>query len=240
MTMRQWSIVAVLVFLNAFIFAILFMFLRQVYLTPQEVAVATPTPTRTPTFTPLSTYTPTPLLTPSPTNTRVVPPTTPTPTFTPTFTPAPPTPTSPPPTATPVPPTPTITPTFTPTATPTPSLDYRGGRGPDYQPNCGLTFLEGTIWTTDGNVVGKGVRVKVWNPWGWEVIETTGKDPAKATGAYTVIFDNKPKEGSWFVAVVDSTGNPISPTVAFETTSAPCAPGTDGKQWVIVDFVRNL
>jgi hypothetical protein len=112
-------------------------------------------------------------------------------------------------------------------------------RGPDYQSNCGLTFLEGTIWNADSTVAAKGVRVKVWNPWGWETVETTGKDPSKATGYYSVIFDSKPKEGSWFVAVVDSAGNLISPTVAFETTAGPCASGSGGKQWVIVDFQRN-
>lgn len=48
MTMRQWSVVAILFFLNAFIFTILFLLLRQVYLTPPEVAVRTPTPARMP------------------------------------------------------------------------------------------------------------------------------------------------------------------------------------------------
>ncbi|MFQ5886392.1 MAG: hypothetical protein ACE5II_04060 [Anaerolineae bacterium] len=239
MTKRQWSIVAVLFFLNAFIFVTLFLLLRQVFLTPPEVAVATSTPTKTPIFTPLPTDTPISPLTPTPTNTLVVPTATPRPTVTPTFTPAPPTPTSLPPTATPVPSTPTNTPTFTPIPTPTLSFDYRVGRGPDYKPNCGYTFLEGTIWNADSTVAAKGIRVKVWNPWGWEVIETTGKDPAKATGAYTVVFDNKPKAGSWFVAVVDGASNLISPTVAFETTAAPCAPESEGKQWVTVDFQRN-
>jgi len=140
MTKRQWSIVAILFFLNAFIFVTLFLLLRQVYLTPPEVAVDTPTPTKTPTFTPLPTDTPTPLLTPTPTNTQVVPPATPTFTPappTPTFTPAPPTPT-PPPTATPVPPTPTNTPTFTPVPY---EFMYEEG-SMQAAPNCGTVYLE--------------------------------------------------------------------------------------------------
>lgn len=133
-----------------------------------------------------------------------------------------------------MPPTPTNTPK------PTPSLDYRVGRGPDYLPNCGYTFLEGIIWNADGTVAAKGILVKVWNPWGWEIVETTGRHPDKATGAYIVIFDDKPKEGSWFVAVVDGAGNLISPTVAFETNEVDCQPTGSGKQWVRVDFVRNF
>lgn len=164
MTTRQWSIVAVLVFLNAFIFAILFMFLRQVYLTPPEVAVVTPTPTRTPTFTPLSTYTPTPILTPSPTNTRVVPTATTRPTSTPTFTPAPPTPTftpvlptpTSPPTATPVPPTPTNTPTFTPIPY---EFMYQQG-SMQMAPNCGTVYIEGMILDQAGAAM-NGVTVRM-------------------------------------------------------------------------------
>lgn len=235
MTTRQWSIVAVLVFLNAFIFAILFMFLRQVYLTPQEVAVATPTPTRTPTFTPLSTYTPTPLLTPSPTNTRVVPPTTPTPTFTPTFTPAPPTPTSPPPTATPVPPTPTNTPTFTPTPTPTPAWEYHTANVGCY--HSGDTFIEGTVWESGAPKNGVTVRLS-WAPDGPGASDyVTGTDPARP--GYYLHPRTKGETGTYYVWVVDATGKRISDIGMIQFNNE--GPDSPTACWRgVVDFVRNL
>ncbi len=232
MTIRQWSIVAILVFLNAFIFFTLAMLIRQVYMTPPEVAVATPTPTRTPTFTPLPTDTPTPLLTPTPTSTRVVPPATPTPTFTPTFTPAPPTPTSPPPTATPVPPTPTPR---APTATPTPAYDYHTANVGCY--HSGDTFIEGTVW--EGGAPKNGVTVRLsWAPDGPAAADyVTGTDPGRS--GYYLHPRTKGETGTYYVWVVDASGKRISDIgmIHFNTEGADsptaCWRG-------VVDFVRNL
>lgn len=252
MTMRQWSIVAILVFLNAFIFTILFILLRQVYLTPPEVAVATPTPIRTPAFTPLPTDTPTPLITPTPTNTRVVLPATPTPTFTPTFTPvpptptftpAPPTPTSPPPTATPVPPTPTNTPTFTPTPTatptPTPTLPYSLYETIRYENNCGHTWLDGTVWDASG-APQPNVRVRAWTYGNLLADKVTGYNPTSA-GYYEFILDAVPpgpREVMVEVAIVDENGNLLSPKISAQTTATDCD-NPNGRQRVIIDFIEN-
>lgn len=245
MTRRQWGIAAILFFLNAFIFTILFMLLRQVYLAPPEVAVATPTPTGTPTFAPLPTYTPTPPLTPTPTNTRVVPPTTPTPTFTPTFTPAPPTPTSPPtatpmpPTATPVPATPTNTPTFTPTPTPTPTLPYSLSGTIRYENNCGHTWLDGTVWDASG-APKPNVRVRAWTYGNPLADKVTGYHPQSA-GYYEFILDTVPpgpREVMVEVAIVDANGNLLSPKVAAQTTATDCD-NPNGRQHVIIDFIEN-
>jgi len=238
MSVRQWSIVAILFFLNAFIFTILFMFLRQIYFAPPEVAVATPAPTKTPTFTPLPTYTPTLLLTPSPTNTRVVLPTTPTPTFTPTFTPVPPTPTptSPPPTATPVPLPPTPTPTFSPTPTPTPAFDYYTANV--HCKHSGNTFIEGTIWVDSTTKNGVKVRLS-WAPDGPAVAPdyVSGTDPSKP-GRYTHILTTG-QTGIFYVWVVDDSGTRISDigSITFNT-EGPDSP--TACWWGVVDFVRSF
>lgn len=235
MTMRQWSIVAILFFINAFIFTILFMLLRQVYLTP-EVAVVTPAPTGTPAFTPLPTDTPIPLLTPTPTNTRVVPPASPTPTFTPTFTPAPPTPTSPPPTATPVPATPTPTPTFTPTPTPTPAWEYRTANVGCY--HSGDKFIEGTVW--EGGAPKNGVMVRLsWAPDAAGAADfVTGTFPTRS--GYYLHPRPKGETGTFYVWVVNATtGERLSDIGMIQFNNE--GPNSPTACWRgVVDFVRNL
>jgi tetratricopeptide (TPR) repeat protein len=151
------------------------------------------------------------------------------PMLTPTATPRPPTPT---PTRRPATPTPKAP---TPTATPSYrySLAYR-----QYFPNCGYTFLEGTVWSAGGAPTG-GVHVKVWTE-GWEVTRVTPTDPAKSDGYYDVIFSVQgPRAGNWFVAVVDANGNPLSEAVPFDTNTVDCKPNGTGHQWVIIDFKAN-
>jgi len=232
MTKRQWSVVAILFFLNAFLFTILFLLFRQAYLTPPEVAVATPAPTQTPAFTPFPTDTPTPLLTPTPTNTRVVPPATPTPTFTPTFTPAPPTPTSPPPTATPVPPTPTPLP---PTPTPTPAWDYHTANVGCY--HSGDTFIEGTVWESGAPKNGVTVRLS-WAPDAPGAADyVTGTDPTRP--GYYVHIRPKGDTGTYYVWVVDATGQRISEIGMIQfNTEGPDSPTACWRG--VVDFVRNF
>ncbi len=241
MTKRQRNIVAIFVLLNAFTFAILFMLLWQVYFTPPEVAVATPTPTRTPTFpsgyftyTPLPTNTPTPLLTPTPTSTRVVPPATPTPTLTPTLTPVPPTPTSPPtPTRRP----PTATPTFTPTLTPTPLWPYKA-HGPSYEPSCVNTWIEGRVLDRDGITGLDGVLVKLWTKEYIFPLFPSGRSSYDPRGFYEILIGvGVARPGTWWVALVDAGGALISDVIMFQTTADCDWP--DGKQKVIVDFVRQ-
>lgn len=238
MTRRQWGIVAILFFLNAFVLTILFMFLRQVYLAPPEVAVVPPTPTGTPTFAPLPTYTPTPPLAPTPTNTRVVPPATPTPTFTPTFTPAPPTPTftpAPLPTATPVPPTPTNTPTFTPTPTPTPAYEYHTANVGCY--HSGNTFIEGTVY--EGANPKNGVTVRLsWAPDGPAAGDyVTGTNPDRP-GMY-FHFLSTGQTGTYYVWVVDAAGKRISDIGMIQFNNE--GPDSPTACWRgVVNFVRNL
>ena len=203
-----------------------------------QAPTPTPTPTRTlmPTFTPIPTDTPTPVATDTPTPTAT-PTDTPIPTPTPTFPPTA-TPTPGPPTATPTPRPPTATPTpSVPTATATPALKYEGV-APYYQPNCGQTFLEGTVYNADNTIAAKGIKVRMWTS-GYENIEVTGKDTTKASGYYWQgIWPYGPREGDWFVAIVDEAGNLLSDTVSFHTDGSyeNCDPGESGRQWVVVNF----
>jgi tetratricopeptide (TPR) repeat protein len=146
-----------------------------------------------------------------------------------------PTPRPPAPTATHRPATPTAAP---PTATATTSYQY-SMLYTEYLPNCGLTFIEGTVWNHDGATQRAGARVKVWTT-GWEVTRVTPTDPGKGSGYYDAILSVQgPREGTWYVAVVDANGNPLSETVTATTNTVDCGPNGTGKQWVIIDFRAN-
>jgi hypothetical protein len=246
MKLRHLLILGILLFMNGFVCTVLFLMVSR------EMARPVPTPTEVltvpPTVQPTSTPARTPTTVPTPTNTRVPPPTyTPvvmpsTPTATATA--APPTPTSAPQTvtatATAIPATATPTAT-TPAASPTPtasphqySMLYI-----EYQPNCGITFIEGTVWGPGGTTQRRDARVKVWTA-GWEITRVTPTDEAKGDGYYDVTLGAQgPRAGSWFVAVVDASGNPLSEVVPFDTDTVDCEPTGAGHQWVIVDFLAN-
>lgn len=113
---------------------------------------------------------------------------------------------------------------------------------PLYLPNCALTQIRGTIMTETGNPL-NGVTVRVW----W-----AGADPdeiySQPSGTYTnkpdgyweVILAFTPKAGNWHVAVVDrDTGTAFSEMITVNTDVGPCQPGSEGKQVVLVDFVRH-
>jgi hypothetical protein len=83
-----------------------------------------------------------------------------------------------------------------------------------------------------------GVKVKVWTS-GWEVIRETPTDPGRP-GYYDVILaPGGPREGAWFVAVVDDSGNLISEVVEVQTDLEDCTPSGNGRQWITVDFKHN-
>lgn len=110
----------------------------------------------------------------------------------------------------------------------------------EYWPNCGYTFIEGTVWNPDGVTQRSGVHVKVWAG-GWEgVIRVTPTDSGKGPGYYDVIFsDTGPREGNWFAAVVGANGSLLSEIVPFDTNTIDCEPHGTGHQWVILDFRAN-
>lgn len=135
--------------------------------------------------------------------------------------------------------TPTVTNTPAPTGTPNP---YKfGAEQPFYLPNCGVTMVRGTVKTQTGQPL-NGVTVRVW----WDgagpeqaYSRPSGTDPTKPNGYWDVVLDSGPKVGKWYVTVVDrDTGAALSETTTVNTDVGPCQPGGDGKQVVIVDFVR--
>jgi hypothetical protein len=207
------------------------------FIVPAPKVTPTPTKTPRPSFTSTPAHTPTPVETPTPTATDT-PTEIPTPavTDTPTFTPVPPTPTRRPPTATATrrPRTPTPRP---PTATPTPRYQY-SLRSKDCRPDT-ETALEGTIWDSDLTQQVAGVYLKVCIAGEWWCDErgwATPYYPGQSDGEYLVHLWDAPKEGSWFVQVVDANGNALSEAVFFETTLSS-APGDC--QWVTIDFKKN-
>ncbi|MBI4300078.1 MAG: LysM peptidoglycan-binding domain-containing protein [Chloroflexi bacterium] len=155
-----------------------------------------------------------------------------------------PTATSAPATATPTPtaaaPTPTATPTLPPTPTssptPTPSPYLFRQDSITTEPNCGLTAIGGTLLDAQGNGVA-GYRVvagdDIWKEWS----HTT--DPTGGDGKYGVILDIKPKAGRWYVYIIDSGGNQVSPRLLIETTDTDCAPTGAGRQNMKVNFRKS-
>lgn len=156
---------------------------------------------------------------------------------TPAATPAPatatPTPTAaaPTPTATPTPPS---TPTPSPTSTPFPYAFRQDSI--TTEPNCGLTAIGGTLLDAQGaGVAGYRVVVGYDAEGAWS--HTT--DPTGGDGKYGVILDNKPKPGRWYVYIIDSGGNQVSPRLLIETTDTDCAPTGAGRQNMKVNFRKS-
>jgi len=144
----------------------------------------------------------------------------------------PPTPTAPPrpPTNTPRPTTPPQ-----PTNTPAPTYYYRSANI-SCQPNCGITYIQGTVYEGQNRVNGVIVRLS-WQPDGQTVADyVTGTDPNKP-GMYTFILEpSKTREGTWYVWVVDSSGKRISQIGNINTT-ANCE-GAGACQQGVIDFAH--
>lgn len=232
MKLRYLLILGLLVFLNGFVFTVLFLMVSR------EAARPAPTPTETltesptmrPTFTPTPipptpTNTPQPTATgrpePTPTNTLVVAPVTPTHTNTPapaTHTAAPPTATftaepaaetaTPTPTASVSEPTSTSTPTMTPTAEG--DWDFRYVQGSVIaQPNCGTVYLKGKITGVGGEPVnGRTVRLR----WADNVayrISGEGEN-AGEWGFAPLAPEHYHSPFTFLVDIVDSEANPVA------------------------------
>jgi hypothetical protein len=238
MKLRHIVVLGLLVFLNGFIFTVLFLMFTQERThraaTPTEVA--TVEPTAEPTFTSTATHTPAEALPPTntpeptPTSTLVVPPSTatftntpvpPTPTPLPataTSTPGPPTPTSPPPS-----PTPTI-PTATPT-TPPVSYDFMYVQGSMIQnPNCGTVYMQGKITGVGGEPVnGRTVRLRFA---GNEAYKESGVGEDPGAWGFAPLAPNMYYSPFLFqIDIVESQANPVpqSDTVDIHYTSCDVA-----------------
>jgi len=190
----------------------------------------TDTPTITPTGTRIATWTPTPTDTPT---------ITPTPTWTPTGTPVP--TDTPIPTATPTPTdTPTLIPSPTPLPTATPVPAYRQRGASRYHPSCVMTKVFGYVYDDFGDPVA-GMFVKLWNDWGYTapLAQTDGPAGANGEGYYEIYLDSKPKEGIWYLALVDPVdGHFISTVVKVKTTDGECNADSTGRQVVEVNWVK--
>lgn len=142
----------------------------------------------TPTLTPSPTFSPTPSPSPIPSPTPIFIPS-PSPTFTPT---------------------PHLIPTPTPTPVPylfTLSSPVR----PAVERGCFIGSIFGFIRDPAGNPLA-GVRVKVFNPWGYEAVTVSKSGPDQ--GYYDVILSTEPS--IWYVVVIDEKGRELSPRVTVE------------------------
>jgi hypothetical protein len=101
--------------------------------------------------------------------------------------------------------------------------------------------LEGTVWDIDPADQVKGVLLKVCVAGEfWCATVQTGRDANKGDGYYSAILGSEgPREGTWWVAVVDAQGRALSQAVLFETDTGDCDPDGVGRQTVIIDFHRN-
>lgn len=109
----------------------------------------------------------------------------------------PPTPTSPPPTNTPIPP--------PPTPTPVPQYQYTI-RNVFGQVNEAITQIRGDIRDVNGNPV-NGIRVRVRSGSFCTVSYPSGPAGGYPPGGYDVLLDNRAKDGSWQVAIVNGPVN---------------------------------
>lgn len=229
MKLRYLLILGILVFLNGFVFTVLFLMASREMARPMPTPTEIPSrePTVQPTFTstpvgPTPTNTPEPTFTstlePIATNTLVVAPQTPTHTNTPvppSSTPLPPTPTVPPPTVTPT--TPGTEPTSTSTPTPTPSPTAEGDWDFIYvegsviaQPNCGSVYLHGKITGVGGEPVdGRTVRLRWWDNVALNLSGSPGGNNPGAWGFSPLSQEQVHSYQPFIIDIVASEANPV-------------------------------
>ena len=247
MKLKHVLIMAILVFLNGFIFTVLVLMLSRELAHPAATptTMATLGPTLQPTFTstpagpaPTSTLGPTSTSVPEPTatNTLVVspptatqssappPPTATTAPATPTYTPGGPTATSPPATATPTtrPPSPTPQPSATPT---TPfSYEFKYAGGMQSAANCGSVYFKGKITGVGGEGVnGRTVRLRFA---GNEFFKVSGEGENPGEWGFTPLApENFHAPFTFLIDIVASQANPTpqSDTVTINFTDCNVA-----------------
>lgn len=236
MKLRYLLILGILVFLNGFVFTVLFLMgsreMASPVPTPTEILAGEPTVQPTFTSTPVA---PTPTNTPEPTSTGALEPTTTSTlvvapqTPTQTNTPAPPGSTPLPPTATPsqgaptatVPP-PTVTPTTPaaePTSTPPPTATPTVEGAWDFsyvegsviaQPNCGSVYLHGKITGVGGEPVdGRTVRLRWWNNVAFNLSGSPGGNNPGAWGFSPLSQEQFHSYQPFIIDIVESQANPV-------------------------------
>lgn len=229
MKLRYLPILGILVFLNGFVFTVLFLMISREMARP--AAPPPPTPTReleiAPTFTstpapPTPTDSPTPTLTatpePTPSSTLVVAIPTVTHTTTPgtataTLTPGTPTGTAGPasatPTTPPVEPTSTSTPTMTPTIESTWEFVYVEG-SVIAQPNCGSVYLHGKITGVGGEPVdGRTVRLRWWDNVAFNLSGAPGGNNPGAWGFAPLSPDQFHSHQPFILDIIANEANPV-------------------------------
>ncbi|MGH2543058.1 MAG: proprotein convertase P-domain-containing protein, partial [Ardenticatenaceae bacterium] len=111
-----------------------------------------------------------------------------------------------------------------------------------FLPNCGLTQIKGTIRDARTNAPVNGVTVRVWYDGAApdEIYSLpTGADPTRGAGEWDVVLWPGPKEGKWYINVVDrQSGAPLSEIKTLYTDTGPCQPGQSGHQVIIQDFIK--
>jgi hypothetical protein len=245
MKLRHVLIMAILVFLNGFVFTVLLLMLSRELAHPAvtPTTAATVGPTFQPTFTstpvappPTSTVVPTATSVPeaTPTNTLVIgpptatytntppPPTATTGPATPTQTPGGPTATSPPPTATSTsaPSSPTPQPSATPTTTS--SYEFRYAGGMQSAPNCGTVYMKGKITGVGGEPVnGRTVRLRFAGNEAYKV-SGEGEDPGE-WGFSPLAPDNIHSPFTFLIDVVASQANPAPQSDTVQINFTDCS-----------------
>jgi hypothetical protein len=104
-----------------------------------------------------------------------------------------------------------------------------------------MTYLEGTVWDLEppNQLAGILLKICIEGEYWCETVQT-GQDKTKGAGYYSAVLGAEgPREGNWWVALVDAEGKPLSQAVRFETDTGDCEAGGGGHQRVIIDFKRN-
>ncbi len=134
----------------------------------------------------------------------------------------------------------TITPSSTATVTPspTPKDGFISGRVITKN-SCSRTVVHGVIRGDRSSL--NDIQVRVWSSEVEEddfLSQPSGSISKLGPGGYEVLLDNRPKAGSWQVAVVNHAGMPVSQTKVVETTRGDCRKD-HGKQAVQINFSRR-
>ena len=128
---------------------------------------------------------------------------------------------------------PIVQPTPAPTPPPTPQYGWRAEMI-SWAPNCGTTWMWGNVYDRNGALL-NGVSIKSWNDWGNEYIIGSGSDSTRGAGGWVRLVNNKDNPQTWYVAVVDGSGN-LASQVAIVKFDGDCG---NGAQEVRMNFHEN-
>ncbi len=109
-----------------------------------------------------------------------------------------------------------------------------------YAPDCDKTEVRGTIYDSDLTTELADVRLRVCIEGEYWCADLKTPIGRIGPGHYDATLGAEgPRQGSWWVVIVDASGRELSERVRFQTDTGTCTSGGTGRQVVTIDFKKN-